>query len=593
MMNTNDKIAKLREEMLRYGLDAYIVYTSDPHGSEYPADHWKFREYLSGFNGSAGTLVVTKNHAGLWTDSRYFIQAEKQLRGTCIELHKMGMPNVPDYITYLTYLMPSGSTVGVNGFTLSLNEYRSLSRTMDNFGIKLDIRQDLASETFVSRPALPTNELWLVPKEFEGLTRREKVERVRERMRKLGATHYLISALDNIAWLTNIRANDVEYNPVFYAYMIVTMDEEHLYVNPHKLTASVSKLLEADGITLSLYEHYERNLGNIPANARVYFDPTQANARNILSLPRNCVKIEGRSIVTDLKSVKSDFEIANIERAHVRDGAAMVRFTRWMMESVGKERITELDICKRLTEERAKDGLYISDSFGTIAGYGSNGAIVHYSPTIESNATVEPRGLLLLDSGAQYMDGTTDITRTFAMGELTDEERLHYTLTLKGTIALARAIFPAGTIGTQLDTFARQSMWRYGIDYGHGTGHGVGYCLNVHEGPHSIGKRPIGVAVERGMVTSDEPGIYVEGSHGVRIENLTVCVDAKETPFGKFLGFKTITMFPIDKRPILTEILTPGETEWINNYHATVLKALSPLLSGDDLKWLTAECEPL
>ena len=585
-MNTNDKIIKLREQMALDGIDAYIVYTSDPHNSEYPADHWKFREYMSGFNGSAGTLVVTKNHAGLWTDSRYFIQAEKQLRGSCVELHKMFTPGVPDYITYLTYLLPSGSTVGVDGFTMTLSEYRTLSHKLGNFCIEMNIKLDYASEIFIQRPELPTNEVWLVPHEYEGYTRQEKVAQVRAAMKKTGATHYLVSALDDIAWVTNIRCSDVEFNPVFYAYMIITMDEEHLYIDPHKLTTEISKKLNEDGITVSLYEHYERNIGNLPSNARVLFDPSQLNSRCAQAIPSECIKVEGQSIITHLKAIKSDFEIANYKRAHIRDGVALVKFARWMLENVGKERMTEISLSERLTAERAKQDLYISDSFGTIMAYGTNAAIVHYEPTIESCADVEPHGLLLIDSGGQYADGTTDITRTFALGPLTDEERLHYTLTLKGTIGLAMAIFPEGTRGTQLDTFCRQAMWRYGVDYGHGSGHGVGYCLNVHEGPQNISKKPIDVPIERGMVTSDEPGIYVEGSHGVRIENLTVCVEAKRTCFGTFLGFETITMFPIDTAPIRIDLLTPQEIKWLNDYHAKVYDALSPHLDGADLEWL-------
>lgn len=592
-MNTNDKIIKLREQMSLFGIDAYIVYTSDPHNSEYPADHWKFREYESGFNGSAGTLVVTRNHAGLWTDSRYFIQAEKQLRGSCVELHKMFTPGVPDYVTYLTYLLPSGSTVGVDGFTLTMQEFRNLRHKLGNFGINLNIKLDFASELFIQRPALPSDEVWLVPQEFEGLTRRQKVEAVRAEMKKLGATHYLVSALDDVAWVTNMRCSDVEFNPVFYAYMVITMDEEHLYINPHKLTTSISKQLEADGLTLSLYEHYERNLGNMPSNARVLYDPDQLNSRCALAIPSECIKVEGRSIISHLKAIKSDFEIANIRRAHVRDGVALVRFARYLTERVGRERLTELGLCERLTAERAKQANYLSDSFGTIMAYGPNAAIVHYEPTIESNADVEPRGLLLIDSGGQYADGTTDITRTFALGPVTDEERLHYTLTLKGTIGLATSVFPEGTRGTQLDTFCRQAMWSYGIDYGHGSGHGVGYCLNVHEGPQNISKKPIDVSIEKGMLTSDEPGIYVEGSHGVRIENLTVCVEAKRTSFGTFLAFDTVTLFPIDTAPIMVNLLTPHEVKWLNDYHVKVYEALSPHLDGDDLAWLRKACQPI
>lgn len=575
------------------GIDAYIIYSADPHNSEYPADHWKFREYVSGFNGSAGLVVVTKNHAGLWTDSRYFIQAEKQLRGSAVELHKMGMPGVPDYISYLTYLLPSGGTVGVDGRTVTEEEFRSLSRTLGNFGIMMNMRLDYAAEIFAARPALPTTSVWLMPAGKEGRTRAAKLAAVRKAMREVGATHYIVSALDDVAWLTNMRGGDVEYNPVFYAYMIISETEAHIYVNPHKLTAEISEALAADGIVPHLYEHFERDVAQIPRTSRVFYDPSQLNALCAALLPAECARIEGCGIVTRLKAVKSAEEIANMERAHARDGAAMVRFARWMTENLGKVPMRELDLSQRLTAERAKDGLYISDSFGTIMAYGENAAIVHYEPTIETNAEIAPQGLLLIDSGAQYMDGTTDVTRTFALGPLTDKERLHYTLTLKGTIGLAQAIFPAGTRGTQLDTFARQAMWRYGIDYGHGTGHGVGYCLNVHEGPQSISKKLIDVTLEQGMVTSDEPGVYKEGSHGVRIENLTVCVEAKRTDFGTFLGFKTLTMFPIDKSPIMVELLTPQEIKWLNDYHQTVLKVLEPLVDGADLDWLRNACQPI
>ncbi len=592
-MNTNDRIIKLREHMAMLGLDACIVMTQDPHGSEYPADHWKLREYLSGFNGSAGTLVVTRNHAGLWTDSRYYLQAEKQLRGTAVELHKDGMPGVPDPISYLTYLLPSGSTVGVDGFTISVAEYRSYKSTLENFGINLRVDIDLASELFIWRPKLPQSEVWLVDKKYEGLSRREKVAEVRKLMAEQKATHYLIASLDDIAWLTNMRGSDVEYNPVFYAYMIVTLTEEHLYIDPHKLTTAVSKQLEDDGIIVSKYEHYERNLGNLPADARVYFDPQRANARNFLALPKACVRVEGPSLVLGLKACKTTFEIERIREAHVRDGVALVRFVRWLEQSVGKVRLTEMDVSNKLTSFRAQVDGYISDSFENIVAYGPNAAIVHYAPTIEGAAALEPQGLLLVDSGGQYNDGTTDITRTIALGEVSDVECLHYTLVLKGHIALAQAVFPEGTKGIQLDALARQNMWRFGVDYGHGTGHGVGYCLNVHEGPQSISKKDINATMKPGMLTSDEPGIYVEGSHGIRTENLTICIEAKRTDFGRFFALRTITMFPIDKKPILVDMLTASEIKWLNDYHQDVFDALAPRLEPDEIEWLREACLPI
>ena len=589
-MNTNDKLIKLRSLMALHGLDAFVIFSEDPHGSEIPAEHWRFREYISGFNGSAGTIVVTRNHAGLWTDSRYFIQAEKQLRGSSIELHKMGVPGVPDYVSYLTYLLPSGSKVGLDGFTISISSYRHLFRTLANFDIELDCRYDFADDLFAARPPLPTADVRLVEKAYEGLTRQEKIKAVRQKMAERDATHYLVASLDDIAWLTNMRGSDVAYNPVFYAYMIITPDEEHLYIDPHKLTSTVSKQLEEDGLKVSLYEHYKRNLGNIPEGSRVYYDPKRANACNVLALSKGCIKLEGPSLISQIKACKTDFEMRNITNAHVRDGVALVKAMRWIEENIGQTRVTEMDVAAKIGEMRAQDSHYISESFEPIVAYADHAAIVHYTPTIETNAALERSGLLLMDTGAQYVDGTTDITRTVALGDISAEEMMHYTLVLKGHIALATAIFPEGTKGIQLDTFARQNMWRYGIDYGHGTGHGVGYCLNVHEGPQSISKRDEGVAMELGMLTSNEPGIYVEDSHGIRIESLTVCSLAKKTEFGNFYGFKTVTLFPIDLKPVVRDMLTPLEVKWINAYHERVLSTLSPYLEGADLEWLQKAC---
>lgn len=586
-MSVNEKIIKMREHMAQCGVDAMIVLTEDPHGSEYPANYWKFREFLSGFNGSAGTLVITHNHAGLWVDSRYYIQAEKQLRNTSIELFKSGLPHVPDYVTYLTNVMASGTTVGVDGFTLPVDVFKLMKKKLSDFGIKLNHKVDIIDEVFAPRESLPLDEVIEMDPSIAGLNRRQKVALLRQEMLKNNISHYLVTALDDVAWLTNLRGNDVEYNPVFYAYMLVTPTEEHLYIDPHKLSSIISKRLDEDGLKLSLYDHFEKNMSNLPVDARVFYDPKTTNTRVALSLPKNIFRVEDTSYITFLKGKKSPDEINHMYASHVRDGVALVRFLHWLDNIVGKQRLTELDVAAKLLEYRKNNDLFISESFEPIAAYGTNGAIVHYSPSIESNAEIEPEGLLLLDTGAQYADGTTDITRTIALGPLTHESMRDYTLVLKGHIALATAVFPSGTRGVQLDILARRPMWQAGIDYGHGTGHGVGFCLNVHEGPQRISKVDNGVALEEGMITSNEPGIYREGKHGVRIENLVVCEQADKTEFGEFLKFRTITLCPIDTRPIIKDMLTSEEVKWLNNYHSMVRATLHDLLNDEQERmWL-------
>lgn len=585
-MNINERLIKTRNLMELRGLDAYLVLTEDPHQSEYVADHWKLREFLSGFNGSAGTLLITRQYVGLWTDSRYYLQAEIQLRDTGIELFRDGEPGVPDYVTYITNLLPSGARVGVDGFTLSYKAYLAMTKELYKFGITVDYKVDIAEEIFSPRAELPQDEIFEMSAETACQTRAEKIQAVRDVMLQKNVTHYLVSALDDIAWLTNLRGADIDYNPVFYAYMIITANEAHLYVDPHKLTAEVSRHLEKDGIIVSLYDHYEKNLASLPTDARVYFDPAKASVRNIHALPREVIKVEGQGIIGALKACKSIGELQHMEDVHQRDGVALVRFLCWLDETIGRERITELDVAQKLLEFRKMGEGFLGESFGAISAYGSNAAIVHYEPTIESNATLEPRGLLLLDTGGQYVDGTTDITRTIALGSLTDQEKRDYTLVLKGHIALARAIFPQGTRGVQLDTLARMAMWRDGIDYGHGTGHGVGYCLNVHEGPQRIAKTDNGVEMQVGMITSNEPGIYRAGSHGIRIENLTICQRHSHTDFGDFLCFKTLSLCPIDTRPIIVSMLTREEREWLNDYHFAVRQTLKDKLEPREKRWL-------
>lgn len=596
MDTVNERIMRVRDLMEKRGLDAFLVLTEDPHGSEYPANHWKFREYLSGFNGSAGVLLITKQHVGLWTDSRYYLQAEKQLRASSIELFKQGTPGVPDYVSYLTYILPSGSVVGVDGFTLSYGKYKEMRRELDAFDIRINYKVDFHEDVFAPRESLPLNEVTEMLPDVAGLTRIEKVAKVREEMIKNNVTHYIVSALDDIAWLTNLRGTDVDYNPVFYAYMIITHEEEHLYINPHKLTSTISKRLAEDGIKVSLYDHFEKNLGNLSDGSIVYYDKQRASVRNIYALPDNVKKIGGESLISKLKGRKSATELKHIDLVHERDGVAMVRFLYWLERAMElNTRLTEMDIAEELLSFRRDQEYFMGESFGTISAYGSNAAIVHYTPTIETNKLIENRGFLLLDSGGQYVDGTTDLTRTISLGELTEMEKRDYTLVLKGHIALATQQFPEGTRGVHLDTIARMSMWQEGLDYGHGTGHGVGYFLSVHEGPQKIAKIDNGNAIEEGMLTSNEPGLYRADKYGIRIENLTVCEKSIETEFGSFLRFKTVTLCPIDTKPIVVEMLTDKELQWLNDYHKMVRERLTPYLNiyPDELKWLENTTKPL
>ncbi|MBP5365361.1 MAG: aminopeptidase P family protein [Bacteroidales bacterium] len=588
-MNVNEKLIRVREQMELLGLDALLVFSEDPHGSEYPANYWKFREFLTGFNGSAGVLLITRQHVGLWTDSRYYIQAEKQLRGSFVELFKEGQPNVPDYLSYITYTLPSGSVVGVDGFTISYKTYTHLVNVLTQFGIRIRVKIKIIDDVFAPREELPLNEVIDVnfTETAGGQTRQDKIAAVRKLMLKQNATHYIISALDDVAWLTNLRCNDVEYNPVFYAYMIVTQDEEHLYIDPHKLTTAISRRLDEDNIIVSLYDHFEKNLSNLPSDARVYFNPERLNVRDVMALPGNVIKIEGPSLVAQLKCRKTATEIDYMRKAHVRDGVALTKFLCWLSDEINNnQRLTELDISKKILALRQEQSNFIGESFETISAYGQNAALCHYAPNIESNAQLKPEGFLLLDSGAQYTDGTTDITRTIALGNLSDQQRRDYTLVLKGHISLARVHFPYGTTGAQLDTMARKDMWRYNIDFGHGVGHGVGYCLNVHEGPQRISKTGGNAPFEIGMITSIEPGIYREGEYGIRIENLTVCQPAGESQFGQFLQLETISCCPIDTRPIIPEMLSDNEIEWLNKYHDNVRATLSPYLSDAEKAWL-------
>ena len=584
-MHTSDRLVDLRNKMSELGVDACIIPSGDPHLSEYPSEHWKVREWISGFTGSAGTIVVTMEEAGLWTDSRYYLQAEEELDLHCMQLFRDGEKGVPSITEWLCEVLMPGSRVAINGQTVSVSFLRKLTRELRSSQIRVDANLSLAEDSWENRPALPENTVYLHDDKLAGASRTEKLDLVRKLMKRDGVSHYITGALDEIAWLLNMRGNDVAFNPVFHAFMIVEHSFVKLFINPHKLTAQIARKLDADDIRVSLYENFESHVREIPDEATVMLDPDRINSTVYAILSPKTNKIEGLSYIAALKARKNETEIANIKQTLVNDGVAMVKFLKWIEDNVPGGKVSEISAAARLKAFRAEQPGFVGESFRTISGYAGHGAIVHYSVSTESDVQLKPEGLYLVDSGGQYHTGTTDITRTVALGPFPEQARRDYTLVLKGHISLARAIVPHGTRGVQLDVYARQAMWREGLNYGHGTGHGIGYFLNVHEGPQSI--RPDNsVVIEPGMVCSNEPGLYRTGHYGIRIENLILAKVSKETEFGTYLEFETMTLCPIDKTLIDKTMLTEEEINWLNNYHRQVYDSLAPKLDEEHLNWL-------
>ncbi|HJP97249.1 MAG TPA: aminopeptidase P family protein [Rhodanobacteraceae bacterium] len=592
-----ERVSALREVMRQRGIAACIVPTADPHLSEYLPARWQARQWLSGFTGSAGTLVITSDFAGLWTDSRYFSQAERQLAGSGVELVKLNVPHTPEHVEWLCNQVNAGDWVACAPDMLSLASERSLRERIAGRGAEL-VEDDLPGEIWSDRPPLPHAPVYEHPVEYAIRTRAGKLADVREAMRKAGATHHIASALDEVAWVLNLRGSDVDYNPVFLAHLLIDEQGATLFVEASKLDGALQDALAAYGVAIAPYPSAADVLAQLPPDAKLLLQPAQVSAALAHAIPDEVALIEAPGPITAAKARKSDEEMDHVREAMRRDGVALVRGARWLEQSLkAGKRLTELDVAAKLRELRSQQPGFVSESFSTIAGYGANAALPHYSATPESHAKLEPRGMLLIDSGAQYLGGTTDITRMWALGETTAEQRRDVTLVLKGVIALSRAKFPRGSSGQQLDSLARAPIWSAGIDYGHGTGHGVGYCLNVHEGPQSIRPPRSGQhleAMDAGMITSIEPGIYKPGRHGVRIENLAATVPAGDGEFGAFLAFETLTLCPIDTRLLDLALLDASEIAWIDGYHAMVRERLAPLLEdAADRAWLDARCEPL
>ena len=590
-----DRLLRLREELRREHLSAFVFPTSDPHQSEYTADCWKGREWISGFNGSAGTAVVTLKSAALWTDSRYFIAAEEQLRGTEFQLMKLKVDGTPTIAQWLGRELADmdDKEVGIDGMVSAASSVKQLMGDLRREGgITLRTNFDPLQRIWHDRPAIPANAVEIYPMEYAGEAARDKIARIRRALRERHADGMLMAALDDIAWTLNLRGSDVHCNPVFVSYLLISTTAVTLYINKVKLSPEVQAYLADEGVGVDAYENVTKGLQDY-FEYNILVDPDEVNYTLYQAVSRE--RVEEESPVKRMKTVKNEREIAGFRSAMLKDGIAMVKFLRWLDEHKDRpdELLTEISVSDKLEALRAEQPLFRGISFDTIAGYGVHGAIVHYEATPESDIPLRPEGLLLLDSGAQYLDGTTDITRTIALGPLTDEMRRVYTLVLKGHIQIERCQFPSGASGTQLDVLARQAMWREGLNYLHGTGHGVGSYLSVHEGPHQIRMEWKPAPLLAGMTVTDEPGVYLAGRFGVRIENTLLVVPCQTTEFGQFLQFEPLTLCPIDTSPIVTELLADDEVRWLDDYHEMVYQRLAPHLDADDRVWLRKATAPL
>jgi Xaa-Pro aminopeptidase len=592
------RIEHAQQALQRRGLAAVLVPSSDPHLSEYLPARWQGRQWLSGFTGSMGTLVVTRDTAAVFADSRYWTQAERELAGSGIDLVKIPTGTATGHVDWLVQQLKAGDTVGVDGDVLGLAAAQHLGSSLRSAGILLDTSVDLLADIWPDRPDLPAEAVYEHRAPQAPLARASKLAQVRESFLRQGATHHFISTVDDIAWLFNLRGSDVSYNPVFLAHVLLDAHGATLFVGDGKVGDDLRSVLAADGVRIAPYAQAGAALASLPGDAALLVDPRRVTLGLKQNVPAGVRLIEAINPSTLLKSRKSPAEAVHVRDAMAQDGAAMCEFYAWFESALGKERITELTVDEKLSAARARRPGFVGLSFGTIAAFNANGAMPHYHATPESHATIEGDGLLLIDSGGQYLGGTTDITRVWPIGSITAAHRRDYTLVLKGTIALSRTRFPRGTLSPMLDAIARVPLWEQGLDYGHGTGHGVGYFLNVHEGPQSISKvipEPQ-MAMEPGMITSIEPGLYRPGQWGIRIENLVMNVTAatpENEAFGEFLEFETLTLCPIDTRCIERSLLRDDEVAWLNRYHAVVRERLAPLVAGDALAWLQARTQPL
>lgn len=595
------ELLRLRERMQAEEIDAWLIMTDDFHGSEYVGDYFKCREYISGFTGSAGMLLVLKDHAGLWTDGRYFLQAKEQLEGSGITLYRSGQPGVPSLENVLQERLSAGETLGFDGRCVMAGYARRLREQLEEKGITVVSGFDLVGDVWEDRPPLSREPVWILPEEYAGMGAGEKIAEVRRVLKQKKADWFLLASLEDLCWLLNVRGNDVECTPVVLSYLLMSQEEVRWYVQTEALSPEVRDYLAQTGICLREYGEIYADVERLPAGSRLLYDENHVNDALISRIPPEVEAEDGENPTLLLKAIKNPVEVSNERAAHIKDGVAVTRFLFWLKkqrkeEETGKWQtpVTELGAAAKLeTFRREQDG-YLGPSFYPILAYGEHGAIVHYAADEDSDIPLRPEGFLLADTGGHYKEGTTDITRTIALGPLTREQKEMYTLVLKGHIRLADAVFLKGAAGMSLDVLARTPLWERGLDYNHGTGHGVGYLLSVHEGPNSFRYRPAATrgndcVLEEGMITSDEPGIYLEGRFGIRLENLLVCARKRENTFGVFLGFEPLTMVPFDREAILGEMLSEKERNWLNTYHWKVFETLSPYLEEEERRWLREE----
>lgn len=585
-----ERVALLRTFMQEKEIRAFIVPSTDPHSGEYVPEFWESRKWISGFTGSAGTAVITDETGGLWTDSRYFLQAASQLEDTGIMLFKDRLPETPSIAEWLGSVLSPGDKVGIDGWVNTTAEAENLQKQLQAYGLQLVSTEDPFQRIWKDRPSLPLNPPFILPLSYAGKNCTEKITEIREQIFLNHADAILLSALDEIAWTLNLRGSDVHCNPVFVSYLFITDTTTTLYILPEKITPEIKQYLNDNQIEVKPYQAIEADLHHYTGKG-IQLTPGTNYALYQAASHNQIIRHE--SPVLYMKAIKNETEIQGFHHAMIKDGIAMVKFLFWLKNTVKNSQETELSIDRKLYNLRAEQKDFKGISFDTIAGYQAHGAIVHYEATEETNATLHPEGLLLLDSGAQYLDGTTDITRTIVLGPVTKEQKTDFTLVLKGFIELSMAEFPYGTCGTQLDVLARQFMWKFGINYGHGTGHGVGHFLNVHEGPHQFRMNHMPALLLPGMTVTNEPGIYKAGKHGVRTENTMLIVKSKETEFGAFYKFEPLTLCPIDKEAILPDMLSYEEKQWLNNYHSLVYDRLNASLNTDEQAWLKEATSPI
>jgi Xaa-Pro aminopeptidase len=585
-MNINERIAALRKLMQEKGFSAYIIPSSDAHLSEYVAEHWQSRKWISGFTGSAGTVVITLDKAGLWADGRYFIQAENQIKDTEIELFKMGIPGFPTYIEWICQELKEDHKIGIDGSVFSVNNVKSMQKNFAENKLEIVSDFDLIDNIWQDRPAIPTATVFEHDIKFAGKSRTEKFEEIREEMKKQKLDYHLLTSLDDIAWTFNLRSNEIQSSPVTISFAVIGLKSADLFIDPIKINDAVKVALKASSVELHSYEKITEFLSKIETDKSILIDPNRTNIKLKNAIPENCKIIEKRNLTTLIKSIKNETEIANLKTCQVRDGVAMVKFLYWLDSTIGKIKITEMSAAEKLAELRSTGENFVDLSFTSISAYMANAAMMHYSPSHENETEMKPEGFYLIDSGGNYLDGTTDITRTVCLGPVSDEMKRDFTLVLKSHIDLSLAHFLEGTTGANLDILARHPMWQEGLDYKCGTGHGVGFFLNVHEGPQNFSQHMINVPFKPGMTTTNEPGIYLENQYGIRTENTLLCVENRKTDSGQFFKFEVISFCPIDLNGILPKMLSKKQKNWLNNYHQEVYEKLSIYLNDEEQNWL-------